>query len=136
MRFGLRKPSLRKALSARFSIKRKIKNALHLRVPKGVGIFTHPKKSLYNKVYNKTTFSGFSFLKSLYNKERHLKTSSSKASNSVSAFCSLLFIIPTTLSLVISKIFIWSYKIFTCLVVRSAKSVCKLIFRKKNKTQF
>lgn len=56
MKFGLRKPSLKKSLSARFSIKRKIKNSLGLRMPRGTGWITNPKRYVYNKVYNKTTF--------------------------------------------------------------------------------
>lgn len=59
MKFGLRKPSLKKSFSARTKgkAKRSIKKAL---IPgygkKGMGIL-HPKKKLYNKVYKKTTFS-------------------------------------------------------------------------------
>lgn len=59
MKFGMRKPSLKKSFSARTKgkAKRSIKKAL---IPgygkKGMGIL-HPKKKLYNKVYKKTTFS-------------------------------------------------------------------------------
>lgn len=65
MKYGMRKPSLKKSLSARTTgrAKRSLKKAL---IPgygkKGMGIL-HPKKSLYNKVYNKTTFSIFNLFK-------------------------------------------------------------------------
>ena len=60
MKFGMRKPSFKKSFKARTTgrAKRAIKRAL---IPgygkKGTGIFKNPKKAIYNKVYNKTTFS-------------------------------------------------------------------------------
>ena len=60
MKVGMRKPSVKKSFKARTTgkAKRKIKKAL---IPgygkKGTGIIKNPKKSLYNKVYKKTTFS-------------------------------------------------------------------------------
>lgn len=59
MKIGIRKPSLKKSISARTKgrLTRSIKKAL---IPgygkKGRGIL-NPKKALYNKVYNKTTVS-------------------------------------------------------------------------------
>lgn len=58
MKFGLRKPSLKKSFSARTSalFSRTIKRAL---IPgygkKGIGWLTNPKKMLYNKVYGSLT---------------------------------------------------------------------------------
>ena len=66
MKFGMRKPSLKKSISARTTgkIKRSIKKALiHGYGKKGMGLVKNPKKSLYNKVYNKTTFSIFDLFK-------------------------------------------------------------------------
>lgn len=66
MKFGMRKPSLKKSLKARTTgkAKRAIKKAL---IPgygkKGTGWIKNPKKALYNKVYNKTTFSIFDIFK-------------------------------------------------------------------------
>ena len=66
MKFGMRTPSLKKSISARTTgkLKRSIKKAL---TPgygkKGMGLLTNPKKSLYNKVYRKTTFSIFDLFK-------------------------------------------------------------------------
>jgi len=55
MKFKIKKPSLKKSLSAKFSVKRKVKNALGLKAPKGMGILTNPKKAVKNKTYNKTS---------------------------------------------------------------------------------
>ena len=66
MKFGMRTPSLKKLISARTTgaLKRKAKKAL---IPgygkKGTGLFKNPKKSLYNKVYHKTTFSFWNLFK-------------------------------------------------------------------------
>ncbi len=57
MKFGLRTPSLRKSIVARTSIKRFVRHNVGLKVPKGYGWFTNSKKTLYNRVYNRTTFS-------------------------------------------------------------------------------
>lgn len=60
MKFGMRKPSYKKSFSARTKgkAKRAIKKAI---IPgygkKGTGWIKNPKKTLYNKVYRKTTFS-------------------------------------------------------------------------------
>ncbi len=57
MKFGIRKPSLKKSLSARTKgrAKRAVKKAL---VPgygkKGMGI-AHPKRAVQNRIYNRTT---------------------------------------------------------------------------------
>lgn len=60
MKFGPRKPSLKKSLKARTTgkVKRAAKKAL---TPgygeKGTGWIKDPKKAAYNKIYRKTTFS-------------------------------------------------------------------------------
>lgn len=55
MKFGYRKPSLKKKISARTSYKRYIRYNLGLKAPKGYAWLTNPKKAAYNKVYNKTS---------------------------------------------------------------------------------
>jgi hypothetical protein len=55
MKFGLRIPSITKRIAARTSVKRIVQNKLGLKVPRGYGWITNPKKFVYNKVYNKTT---------------------------------------------------------------------------------
>ena len=59
MKVGIRKPSIKKSISARTTgkAKRAIKKAL---IPgygkKGTGWIKNPKKAAYNKIFNKTTF--------------------------------------------------------------------------------
>lgn len=66
MKFGMRKPSLKKSIAARTTgkIKRSIKKTL---IPgygkKGMGLINDPNKSMYNKIYKKTTFSIFDLFK-------------------------------------------------------------------------
>lgn len=66
MKFGMRKPSVKKMISARTSPKRFIRHNLGLKAPKGYGWITNPKKATYNRVYNRTSFSFFSILKKLF----------------------------------------------------------------------
>ena len=59
MKFGMRKPSIKKSIKARTTgkVKRAMKKAINpLYGKKGMGIIKNPKKAIYNKVYNKTTF--------------------------------------------------------------------------------
>lgn len=63
MKFGMRKPSIRKSIAARTSLKRYIRHNLGVKAPRGWGWITNPKKALYNKVYRKTTFSIFDIFK-------------------------------------------------------------------------
>jgi hypothetical protein len=66
MKFGIRKPSIKKSLSARTTgrAKRAVKKAF---IPgygrKGMGWLKDPKRAVYNKIYNKTTFSIFDLFK-------------------------------------------------------------------------
>jgi len=66
MKFGMRKPSFKKSIAARTTgkIKKSIKKTL---IPgygkKGMGLIKNPKKSMYNKIYKKTTFSIFDLFK-------------------------------------------------------------------------
>lgn len=57
MKFGLRMPSLKKSVSARLSPSRFVRHRMGLKVPKGFGFLTDPKKAVYNRIYKKTTFS-------------------------------------------------------------------------------
>lgn len=59
MKFGMRKPSLKKSIRARTTgkMKRKIKRSINPYYgKKGMGWVRNPKRALYNKVYRKTTF--------------------------------------------------------------------------------
>ena len=55
MRFGFRKPSIKKRLAARTSWKRVVRHTLGLKAPRGWGWLTNPRKAAYNRVYNRTT---------------------------------------------------------------------------------
>ena len=59
MKIGIRKPSLKKMITARISPKRFVRHNLGLKVPRGWGWLTNPKKALYNRIYNRTTISIF-----------------------------------------------------------------------------
>ena len=68
MKIGMRKQSIKKSIKARTTgkAKRAIKKAV---VPgygkKGTGIIKDPEKAIYNKVYEKTSFSLFDLFKKL-----------------------------------------------------------------------
>lgn len=66
MKIGIRKPSLKKMIAARTSVKRIVRHNLGLKAPRGFGWLTNPKKALYNRVYNRTTIDVFSLLKKLF----------------------------------------------------------------------
>jgi hypothetical protein len=55
MRFGFRAPSLKKRIAARTSLQRYVRHSLGFKAPRGFGILTNPKKSMYNKIYCRTT---------------------------------------------------------------------------------
>ncbi|GIV57003.1 MAG: hypothetical protein KatS3mg040_1771 [Candidatus Kapaibacterium sp.] len=55
MRFGFRRPSLRKRIAARTSWKRYVRHSLGLKMPRGYGWLTNPRRALYNRLYSRTT---------------------------------------------------------------------------------
>lgn len=58
MKFGMRKPSLKRSIKARTTgrVKRQLKSTVNpMYGKKGIGYINDPKKAVYNKVYNKTT---------------------------------------------------------------------------------
>lgn len=66
MKFGIRKPNIKKSLKARTTgkLKRSLKKSVNpFYGKKGIGLVTNPKKSIYNKVYKKTSFSIFDLFK-------------------------------------------------------------------------
>ena len=66
MKFGFRVPSLRKRIATRTSVKRQLVHRLGLKVPRGYGFLREPKKAVYNKVYNRTSFDIFKVIKKLF----------------------------------------------------------------------
>jgi hypothetical protein len=65
MKFGMRKPSWKKMLSARTSGKRVVRHKLGFKAPRGWGWLTNPKKAAYNRIYSRTTFSIWDLIKKL-----------------------------------------------------------------------
>lgn len=68
MKFGIRKPSIKKSVKARTTgrVKREIKGVVNpFYGKKGIG-WLKPKKALYNKIYKKTSFSIFDILKKMF----------------------------------------------------------------------
>ena len=69
MKFGIRKPSLKKSIKARTTARAKktVKRAvLPFYGKKGVGWVKNPKKAVSNKVYNKTSIGLGDILKKLF----------------------------------------------------------------------
>ncbi len=66
MKFGMRKPSLKKRIVARTSVKRNLVHRLGIKMPRGYGWLRSPKKYVYNKVYRKTTFDIFKLIKKIF----------------------------------------------------------------------
>ncbi|MED4570298.1 hypothetical protein P9302_12515 [Brevibacillus agri] len=66
MKFGMRKPSLKKRISARTSLKRQVVHRAGVKMPRGWGWLRDPKKYAYNKVYQRTTFDVFALIKKLF----------------------------------------------------------------------
>jgi len=65
MKFGIRKPSLKKMIASRTSPKRFIRHNLGIKAPRGLGWILNPKKALYNKIYNKTSISLSTLIKKI-----------------------------------------------------------------------
>lgn len=65
MKFGFRTPSLKRSISARTT--GRAKRAI---IPgygkRGMALLTNPKKSLYNRVYRRTTYGLGDILKALF----------------------------------------------------------------------
>lgn len=66
MKFGFRKPSIKKRISSKTSVKKQLVNRLGLKMPRGLGWVRNPKKYMYNKVYNKTTIDPIKLIKKLF----------------------------------------------------------------------
>jgi hypothetical protein len=66
MKFGIRTPSIRKSIAARTSVKRRVKDSLGLRAPRGWGWLTNPKRAVYNRIYTRTTVSLWSIVARLF----------------------------------------------------------------------
>ncbi len=66
MKWGVRKPSLKKMISARTSPARIVRHNLGLKAPRGWGWLTNPKRAAYNRIYSRTTVSLWQIIKKLF----------------------------------------------------------------------
>ncbi|AQT86960.1 hypothetical protein ERICIV_02140 [Paenibacillus larvae subsp. larvae] len=66
MKFGVRKPSIKKSISTRTSINRQAVHRAGIKMPWGYGAVRNPKQAARNKVYNKTTVSFWGMIKKLF----------------------------------------------------------------------
>lgn len=66
MKIGMRKPSLKRRIRARTSVKRQVVHRAGIKMPRGYGVFRNPKKSVYNRVYRRTSFDIFKLIGKLF----------------------------------------------------------------------
>lgn len=65
MKYGVRKPNIKRSVKARTTgkMKRQVKKAVNpLYGKKGMGVINNPKKAAYNAIYNQTTVSASEIL--------------------------------------------------------------------------
>nr|PZN73505.1 MAG: hypothetical protein DIU55_03035 [Bacillota bacterium] len=55
MKFRVRRPSMRKRIAARTSVKRYLRHSLGLKAPRGWGWLTNPRRAAHNRMYYRTT---------------------------------------------------------------------------------
>lgn len=65
MRWGIRKPSIKKRIAARTSPKRILRHNYGVKMPKGGGLLSDSKKASYNKIYKKGSKSIFEFIRKI-----------------------------------------------------------------------
>ena len=73
MKFGIRKPNLKKSIKARTTgrVKRMAKKSINpFYSKKGMGYIRNPKKAVYNKVYKKTSIGVLDIIKKLFKRKR------------------------------------------------------------------
>ena len=86
MKFGVRKPSLKKTIKARTTgkIKRKVKSSVNpLYGKKGMGYVKNPERAVYNRIYNKTTVGINPLSKLSTPSDASTKTSSIKSEQAI-----------------------------------------------------
>lgn len=66
MKFGIRRPSMKRSLAARTSPARFVRHSLGLKAPRGWGWLTDPRRAAYNRVYSRTTLSFWTLLRKLF----------------------------------------------------------------------
>lgn len=138
MKIGMRKPSIKKSVSARTTgkMKRAVKKSINPTYgKKGMGMINDPKKSIYNKVYDKSTFDirdvltndeEVDFSESCNNLEPVPEVTISKAANKLYEFLVLplgiiLFILSLALKNWIFAILGLLFVIMSIVVIRASK---------------
>lgn len=138
MKMGMRKPSVKKSVSARTTgkMKRAVKKSVNPTYgKKGMGMINDPKKSIYNKVYDKSTFDirdvltndeEVDFSESCNNLEPVPEVTISKAANKLYKFLVLplgviLFILSLALKNWIFAILGLLFVIMSIVVIRASK---------------
>lgn len=138
MKIGMRKPSIKKSVSARTTgkMKRAVKKSINPTYgKKGMGMINDPKKSIYNKVYDKSTFDirdvltndeEVDFSESCNNLEPVPEVTISKAANKLYKFLVLplgiiLFILSLALKNWIFAILGLLFVIMSIVVIRASK---------------
>lgn len=105
MKYGVRKPSVKKSISARTTgkINRQLKKAVNpLYGKKGMGVINDPKKAAYNAVYSKTTV-GVNDL--LNNDATTQSVNTNNNSSIISDFFNLIVLFFKLLATLISSLF-------------------------------
>lgn len=111
MKFGIRIPSLKRRLSARTSWKRYLRHSMGLKVPRGMGFATNPKKALYNRIYNKTSVSADRLLQTKGNNRTVTSSPNSKGLsfsfvvNAIIFFVLLFSFFPFAITFLIYKLY-------------------------------
>jgi hypothetical protein len=70
MKYGIRRPSIKKMIAARTSPRRIFVNSLGFKAPRCCDWLTNPKRAAYNRGYSRTTFSIWTVLKALFGQRR------------------------------------------------------------------
>ena len=98
MKFGIRKPSIKKSLKARTTskLKKKMKRAVNpFYGKKGMGFINNPKKAIYNKIYNKTTVDSRNIFN--INKKEKIKVNNNQNVKKIENIKNIQIILPIIL---------------------------------------
>lgn len=119
MKFGIRKPSIKRSISARTTgkMKRAIKRTINPTYgKKGTGFIRNPRKSIYNKVYRKTTIGIKDIIHTSKSNSTRVRSSAVSPHNSIKA--------PTIFSRIVFSILL----IIVGIIFFVSKIPCGLIF--------
>lgn len=92
MKYGVRKPNIKKSIKAQTTgkVKRQMKKAVNpLYGKKGMGVINDPKKAAYNAIYNRTTVSATDVLEQ--NNENHPPSNDSLSAGDIISLIGNIF---------------------------------------------